>query len=53
MAKRHTLIEKAIRNIDEKIAALQLAREHLLAEQVQRPAKPRIQPVETKQASAR
>jgi hypothetical protein len=42
MAKLSAL-ERAIQNIDEKIAALQLAKEHLLAQQKTKPAaKPRM-----------
>lgn len=43
MAKRQTHLEKAIANLDEKIGALQLARQHLVEQQTAKPAtkKPR------------
>lgn len=43
MAKRQTHLEKAIANLDEKIGALQLARQHLVEQQTSKPAtkKPR------------
>ena len=39
MGKRATLLDRAIQTIDDKIAALQLAREHLLAERQAQPAR--------------
>jgi hypothetical protein len=51
MSKRLTLLETALKHIDEKIASLQHARQHLLDEQAtadrdraqrQRPGKPAV-----------
>ena len=38
---KQSALDRAIQNIDEKIAALQLAREHLVAEQAAKPVKVR------------
>jgi hypothetical protein len=53
MSKRPTVLEKAIASLDEKIAALQLARAHLLEQQAEARdaiAKVRAEPARTRHA---